>query len=105
MALIKREYIGEGYTHWFRNNDTGELLAIPCSKEEYEAISLPNAKQPTLEGYSWAYSNGGTIKVDSPDGVMREGEYCVKDEKILVAKKDLMNILRIVEDPSINTEE
>lgn len=84
MKLTKREYLGEGYIHHFIHNETGEHLYVPCTQEEYERLGLPNGSQfnPKQKGYTWVDSAGRTIKVDTPDTMLHEGDYCEKDVEI-----------------------
>lgn len=74
VNLTKKNYLGVGYIHTFKNADG--VVNVPCTKEEYDALALPNAVNPTLEGYEWAGSSGGTIMVDNPDTLLKENEYC-----------------------------
>ena len=76
IQLTKRNYLGVGYVHIFTNNKTGDDVGVECTQEEYAALSLPNAVNPTLEGHTWSHSAGGTIKVDSPTTLLGENEYC-----------------------------
>lgn len=82
--LTPRNYLGEGYFHWFRNNSTNEVIFVECTKEEYESLGLPNAGPATLEGHTWISSAGGTVKVDTPTGFLGVDEYAVKGGEVVV---------------------
>lgn len=76
--LTKREYLGEGYVHVFMNDKTGDIVNIPCTEQEYHRLGEAEGTQfnPTLEGHTWLNSQGGTLKVDTPDTTLGENEYC-----------------------------
>ena len=73
IQLTKREYLGEGYVHQFKNIATGEVILVPCTLEEYNSLST---NRPSLEGHIWQGSTGGTYKVDTPNTVLGLNEYC-----------------------------
>lgn len=77
--LIKREYLGEGNFHLFKNKKSEEITTVWCTNEEYGNLSLAKAENPTLEGCTWVSSSGGAAKVDSPTGLLSEGEFYIKD--------------------------
>lgn len=95
IQLTKRNYLGVGYVHIFKHDKTGEETVVPCTQEEYEALALPNAINPTLEGHTWVHSAGGTIKVDSPTTLLGENEYCDFEGGHAVIKKDTSGIPRL----------
>lgn len=78
MKLTKRNYLGVGYVHRFQNNETGEIINIPCSKEEYERMGRKGGSihNPVKDGFTWLCSWGETVKVDTEDTVLKENEYC-----------------------------
>lgn len=84
--LTKREYLGEGYIHVFFHDKTGERLIIPCTQQEYERMGEVGGAQynPVLEGYTWSHSEGGTYKVDTPDTILGDDEYCIVEDKKIV---------------------
>ena len=84
-TLRKKTYLGEGYTHNFTNDSTGEAVFVPTTKKGYESLGAKGGgkNNPTLEGHTWQSSSGGTIKVDNPDGVLKEGEYVEIGEEII----------------------
>ena len=86
LKLVKRSYLGIGYLHHFKNDSTGELVFIPCTQQEYERLGQEGGSDfnPTLDGYTWVCSEGGTIKVDTPDTVLGKNEYCELADKTLV---------------------
>jgi hypothetical protein len=106
--LIKRNYLGEGYVHFFVNDETGEEAIVECTQEDYDALALPNAVNPTLKGHTWLQSHGKTIKVDTPTTILSKGEYCEFDGGAYVVPKDgkpgkvelaeLVNTFSIAED-------
>ena len=79
--LTKRNYLGEGFIHQFRDLKTNELLIVPCTKEEYD--SLINFS-PSKKGYKWEGSTGGTYKVDTPNTILGANEYTIIGEKAVV---------------------
>lgn len=94
IQLTKRNYLGVGYVHIFKHNKTGAETVVPCTKEEYEALGLPNAVNPTLDGHTWVHSSGGTIKVDSPTTILGENEYVEYEGKAVVMKRDADGIVK-----------
>ncbi len=88
--LTKRNYLGEGYIHVFSNNETGEIVNVPCTKAQYEKLGKKNGARfnPTLEGHTLIGSLGGTIKVDTPDTMLGFDEYCVVEDKVHILLKD-----------------
>src|SRR3990167_6290896 len=86
IQLTKKQYLGKGYLHRFRNNLTGELVWVECSQEEYERMGRKGGHQfnPTLLGHTWLFSTGETIKVDNPDTVLGNNEYCEMPDKAMV---------------------
>lgn len=87
--LTKREYLGEGYLHFFIHDKTQEWVVVECTQEEYEALGKANPKNPTLEECTWHHSAGGTIKVDTKDTLLGEDEYCIKGEEVFIVLKDV----------------
>lgn len=79
VKLTKREYLGDGNCHTFKNSKTNEGVIVWCSDEEYKRLALPNAINPLLEGHEWVSSSGGAAKVDSPTGLLSEGEFTMID--------------------------
>ena len=77
IKLIKREYLGEGFWHYFRNNDTGEVIREACTKEEYHKLGeVDGAKfNPTKEGFIFTHAVGGSVDVDTPSKELAENEY------------------------------
>lgn len=88
--LTKRNYLGEGFVHFFTNNKTGKEVVVPCTSEEYYRMGEEGGSQynPTKKGHTWKYSMGGTIKVDTPDTMLGFDEYCVVDDKVHILLKD-----------------
>lgn len=77
VKLTKVNYTGEAYYNIFKKIDTGEEVIFPCTKEEYEALGRSEWFPPEREGYEFTnLSAGGAIGVDTPDFVIKEGEYC-----------------------------
>lgn len=75
--------IGDKYVHVFYSADN--LLEIECTKEEYEALGLPNAGQPTPpKGYTWASSHIRK-KFDTLSGDLEDGQYADYDSEQGVA--------------------
>ena len=89
IKIIKREYLGEGYYHDFRNETTKERLIQYISKEEYEKMSgvggWRNNPIPP-EGFKWYCSAGGSIKVDTQDGMLALNDYTQIGDKYFVCE-------------------
>jgi hypothetical protein len=88
--LKKRNYLGLGYIHTFRNDTTGEIVTVPCTEQEYTRLGEKGGEKynPTLAGHTWDGSAGGTYKVDTPNSILGEDEYCVIGNKKMVTLKD-----------------
>jgi len=86
--LTKREYLGTTCLHIFVNNKTGEEKVVECSQAEYDALALPNPTNPTLAGHTWKQSYGGSIKVDTPNTMLGENDYCDWKGGYFVIAKD-----------------
>lgn len=83
--LTKREYLGEGYYHYFKDAE-GNLSVEECTQAEYESLGVKGGAKnnPVREGLTWLHSAGGTIKVDTPNGHLGENEYTIKGDKAIV---------------------
>jgi len=91
IKLTKREYLGEGYVHFFENIETGEVKTTPCTKEEYERMGGADGAQYNPvpeEGWKWTVSCGGTVKVDTPSTLLGDDDYTEIGEKVLLFSKD-----------------
>lgn len=88
IKLTKREYVGKGYYYNFKNIETGLYSAVECTEEDYAKLALPNAINPTLEGHVFTSADGGTIKVDSPSGILELNEYTEMEGKYFVVGLD-----------------
>lgn len=90
IKLTKKEYLGVGYVHRFQDNITGEIINIPCSKQEYESMGGVDGykNNPTKDGFTWLCSWGETIMCDNEDTVLKENEYCDIGDKYFVVLKD-----------------
>lgn len=86
LKLKKKKYLGEGYTHQFKNDLTGEIVFVPTTKEQYESMGIKGGEKnnPTLAGHTWQSSSGGTFKVDNPDTVLKEGEYIEVGDGVII---------------------
>lgn len=95
IKLIKRNKVGVGCFNWFRNDTTGEVVAVEIPQSEYEKMNGIDgfANNPKLEGHTWMSSSSGTIKVDSPSGFLGNGEYIEQDEKLMVRNKNGMTYM------------
>lgn len=88
MILTKRNYLGEGYVHKFYNSKTGEYKYIPITADDYHKLSIDTSHNPTKDGdWEWNCSIGGTLKVDTEDTMLAEGEYTIKDDEYWVRRK------------------
>lgn len=79
IKLTKREYIGEGNYHTFKNKKTQNEVIVWCSDEEYKNLSLPNSTPPILDGHDWISSSGGAFKVNSFTGLLEEKEFFINN--------------------------
>lgn len=70
--LTKRNIVGKWGFHVFEKD--GITVEVPCTEEEYNALALPNAGQPTKENFVWKFSYR-TDKFDTPTGFLSENEY------------------------------
>lgn len=67
-TLTEVGQVGERCFHYFTNQSTGEVVRVPCTDEEYNALSLPGAGAPAYQkGFVWK-SSTREIKYDTPDG-------------------------------------
>lgn len=98
--LTKREYLGIGYIHQFRKNDTGETLLVQCTEEEYNKLGQKDGSKfnPVQPGYTWECSFGGTYKVDTPSTLLGEDEYCIvgEDAVIILSGKPVFERMKVV---------
>lgn len=76
IKLTKRNYLGKGYFHEFRDKD-GNPVYVECTQEEYDRLGEKGGSKfnPVLEGHTWKCSFGGAIKVDSPTKLLGKNEY------------------------------
>lgn len=89
--LTKRNYLGVGYVHKFVNDTTQEEVFVPCTQAEYDSLS---ETQPSLEGHTWACSGGGTIKVDTSNSLLGDGEYTILPGNIAQINIGGMSVLK-----------
>ena len=75
--LIKRNYLGEGYFHYFKNLTTNDVVQEECTRGEYERLGEKGGSKfnPIKSGHKWLHSLGGTIKVDTPTYELGDNEY------------------------------
>jgi len=85
--LTERNYLGVGYIHVFKKDVTDEIVKVQCSEQEYTSLETDDF-QPSLTGHTWLHSEGGTYKVDTPDGTLGEDEYCEANGEKIVNLKD-----------------
>ena len=90
LKLKKKNYLGEGHVHYFKNDLTGEIKAVPCTKEEYKKMGEKGGSKfnPTLKGHTWQLSAEGTIAVDNPDSILGIGEYVEVNGEIVARVDD-----------------
>lgn len=98
ITLTKRNFVGYSNFHIFVNDKTGEEVGIECTNEEYAQLGSVKDVQvtPTLEGHTWKCSLGGALKVDSVDGLMREGEYTEHEGKAYVTSRSFQGGGKVV---------
>jgi len=78
IKLTKRNYLGEGYWHYFQNPQTKEVIREECTKEEYLRMGEKGGAKynPKNKGdFVWVQSSGGEINVDTPTKELGENEY------------------------------
>jgi len=92
--LTERAYLGEGYIHQFINDTTQEVLYLPCPQAEYESMGGVGgaANNPTLGGHTWQVSIGGTIKVDTPNTLLGEDEFCKKGAEVVAVLSGVKDV-------------
>lgn len=65
--LNKATVIGEWHGHFYEVD--GKEYFQECTREEYDALALPNAGAPNVPG-KWLYSTAGMKKYDTKDGFL-----------------------------------
>ena len=72
-----KTYLGGGHAHYFKNNETGELVCVQSTAQEYAKLGEKEGGKynPTLPGHTWLYSANGSIRVDTPSQLLKDGEY------------------------------
>lgn len=77
--------VGERCFHYFTNQSTGEVVRVPCTDAEYDALALPGAGAPSYKkDFVWK-SSTREIKYDTPDGDLPpDSFYTLDDGKHLV---------------------
>lgn len=91
LPIVKKEYLGEGYFHFFKNNLNGEIKKVETTKDIYTAMTGVDGYKhnPTPEeGWVWTQSAGGVIKVDTPTKELSENEGTVIEDRYWVCLKD-----------------
>lgn len=91
INLIKREYVGEGYSDTIRNLKTGELITTLCELENYQDVEYPDIP----EGFVYISSSGGFPMLDI--GIGGLNDYFIRDGGYYVYELDpsLNNILTL----------
>lgn len=72
ILLTKREYLGEGYCHIFRNIATEEQKMTLITKEEYErlgGLDGSNYNPSPEEGWQYIMSYGGFPILNTQDSI------------------------------------
>lgn len=91
IKLTKREYLGEGYGHVFRNKETGEEKISLISQEEYEKMGGENGTKynPTPEeGWEYIMSFGGFPLLNTIDSIGDNLDCFEKKGKFFVFEVD-----------------
>lgn len=70
---VKEIKIGEKYIHRF--DDNGTIIEIETTKEEYKALGLKGAGQPTYGDAKWIGSGGGISVMEMPK--LKDNEYYI----------------------------
>lgn len=92
--LTKKEYLGQGFYYNFKNLKTGLYTIDSCTEEEYNALALPDAVNPTMGGHVFESASGYLIKVNNDDEQLHENEYCdFEDGYFVVWRDDVGRIL------------
>ena len=80
--LKKRNYLGKGYVSVMKNTTTGEIKAVPITKERFEHVGKRLPDELDMPGWERVQSMGGTFKVDTPDSLMGIDECCEVDDVV-----------------------
>jgi hypothetical protein len=90
-TLTKIEIVGERTFHYFRNVATQEIVRVPCTNAEYNALGMEGAGQPSNgEGFVWINS-AREPKYDTPDGDLTADSYAILGSG--------QHVVRLAEDP------
>lgn len=63
--------------HYFQDINTGEIITTETTDEEYKALALKGATQPSLAGANWMYSVGGKTTYTNDTILLNDYEYMV----------------------------
>ena len=77
IQLTKRQYLGEGYFHQFKNNLNGNIVYEECTRDDYLSLGVKDGwkNNPTRSGLTWLGSVGGTVKVNTKSTFLGLNEY------------------------------
>lgn len=93
VAVKKISIIGKRWFHVFKNGG-GKLVEVECSVQEYADLAKKDAGQPKKQGMTWV-SSYETLKFDTQDGSIHDGEFASLDANWCVVKtsgKDLIKV-------------
>ena len=88
---IKEVQVGEEYIHRFQDNKTGEIIKVKTTKEEYEALGLKDAGQPTHKDAEWISSSGGIPIMEMPE--LKDNEYYLIDKNLTITATNTPEIM------------
>jgi len=88
---IKEVQVGEEYIHRFQDNKTGEIIKVKTTKEEYEALGLKDAGQPTHKDAEWINSSGGIPIMEMPK--LKDNEYYLIDKNLTITATNTPEIM------------
>ena len=87
MTLIQANIIGTKCWNIFKMDD-GTTKNVPCTQDEYDALGLPDAPQPVIEGGSWSGACGGAYLFDTDSGDLESGHYAPEGDHFIVPATD-----------------
>jgi len=106
IKLTKRNYTGEGYWHYFKHLETGEVIREETIKSEYEKLGEKGGAKynPIKDGYKHTHSAGGEVNVDTPDKKLGDNEYVERPDGLVFVNVKGRGIGRGKREDIINNE-
>ncbi len=74
IKLVDKAISGYGYYHAFKNDQTGEVMFVKCTNEDYTKLGEVDGDKhnPTLDGYTWSRSFGEVPEIEGR--MIQDGE-------------------------------